>query len=79
MGWIAGPIILLMFAAVTLYCSWLLADAYRHPRDTGRRTYTYPEAVSIILGEHCCSAVTQLHCARRLRTHSTLYIDTACA
>ena len=32
MGWIAGPIILLMFAAVTLYCSWLLADAYRHPR-----------------------------------------------
>ena len=50
MGWIAGPIILLMFSAVTWYCAWLLADAYRQPRDTGKRTYTYPGAVEAILG-----------------------------
>ena len=65
MGWIAGPIVLLMFSAVTWYCSWLLADAYRHPMNTGRRTYTYPEAVDIILGEqtytdhHCSNALSQ--------------------
>ena len=35
MGWVAGPIILLMFSAVTWYCAQLLADAYRQPRDTG--------------------------------------------
>ena len=50
MGWIAGPIILLMFSGVTWFCAWLLADAYRQPRDTGRRTYTYPGAVEAILG-----------------------------
>lgn len=52
MGWVAGPIVLLMFSAITWYCAWLLADAYRHPRDTGKRTYTYPGAVQTILGMH---------------------------
>lgn len=50
MGWIAGPAILLSFGAVTWYMSLLLADAYRHPRDTGPRNRTYPEAVRAILG-----------------------------
>ena len=50
MGWVAGPIILFLFAAVTWYMSLLLADAYRNPRDTGKRNYTYPGAVSAILG-----------------------------
>ena len=54
MGWVAGPIILFLFAAVTWYMSLLLADAYRNPRDTGKRNYTYPGAVSAILGK-CCS------------------------
>ncbi|DBA70321.1 TPA: hypothetical protein ACH3X2_011743 [Trebouxia sp. C0005] len=50
MGWVAGPVILFLFAAVTWYMSLLLADAYRNPRDTGKRNYTYPGAVSAILG-----------------------------
>ena len=54
MGWVAGPIILFLFAAVTWYMSLLLADAYRNPRDTGKRNYTYPGAVSAILGKRCC-------------------------
>ena len=52
MGWVAGPVILFLFAAVTWYMSLLLADAYRNPRDTGKRNYTYPGAVSAILGKH---------------------------
>lgn len=52
MGWAAGPPILFAFAAVTWYMSLLLADAYREPRETGKRNYTYPGAVSAILGKH---------------------------
>ena len=50
MGWAAGPVILFLFAFVTWYMSLLLADAYRNPQDTGKRNYTYPGAVSAILG-----------------------------
>ena len=50
MGWAAGPLILFLFAVITWYMSLLLADAYRDPRDTGKRNYTYPGAVSAILG-----------------------------
>lgn len=53
MGWIAGSIILFAFAFVTWYTSMLLADAYRNPIDTGKRNYTYPEAVKSILGDTC--------------------------
>ena len=51
MGWVAGPTALVLFAAVTWFTSTLLADAARHPRDTGPRNCTYPEAVRVILGE----------------------------
>ena len=50
MGWAAGPVILFLFAFVTWYMSLLLADAYRNPQNTGKRNYTYPGAVSAILG-----------------------------
>ncbi len=53
MGWIAGPLILFAFAFVTWYTSLLLADAYRFPKDTGSRNYTYPGAVRAILGKSC--------------------------
>ncbi|XP_074288413.1 amino acid permease 6-like [Silene latifolia] len=49
MGWIAGPVILLVFAVVTWYASMLQADCYRDPV-TGKRNYTYREAVRSILG-----------------------------
>lgn len=56
MGWVAGPAVLFAFAAVTFYTSHLLADTYRHPRDTGLRNSTYPDAVSAILGEQTISS-----------------------
>ncbi|KAK9865257.1 hypothetical protein WJX84_000890 [Apatococcus fuscideae] len=50
-GWIGGPIMLIMFAVITLYCSWFLADCYRFPGPTeGRRLYSYPDAVRTFLG-----------------------------
>ena len=64
MGWIAGPAIPLGFGAVTWYMSLLLADAYRHPRDTGPRNRTYPEAVQAILGDYCVAiARTDVNCS----------------
>ncbi|KAK9666541.1 hypothetical protein RND81_14G192200 [Saponaria officinalis] len=49
MGWITGPIVLLVFAVVTWYASTLQADCYRN-LTTGKRHYTYREAVQSILG-----------------------------
>ncbi|KAG0623261.1 hypothetical protein M758_3G160400 [Ceratodon purpureus] len=51
MGWVAGPVVLLLFAFVTYYTSSLLADCYRHPDPvTGKRNYTYMDAVKANLG-----------------------------
>nr|POE61957.1 amino acid permease 6 [Quercus suber] len=51
LGWIVGISIVLIFAAITLYTANLLADCYRCPDPiTGRRNYTYMEAVQNILG-----------------------------
>eukprot|EP01018_Ginkgo_biloba_P025838 Gb_05209 [translate_table: standard] len=52
LGWIAGPAVMLAFAAVTFYTSCLLADCYRFSDPvTGDRNYTYKDAVRVILGE----------------------------
>ncbi|KAL2925310.1 Amino acid permease 4, partial [Bienertia sinuspersici] len=48
MGWIAGPVVLLLFSFVTWYASTLQADCYRNP-NTGKRHYTYKDAVRTIL------------------------------
>lgn len=61
MGWAAGPLILFIFAFITWYMSLLLADAYRNPKVTGKRNYTYPGAVSAILGE-LLPELSYLHC-----------------
>ncbi len=50
MGWVAGSVLLLAFAAVTWYTSLLLTDAYRHPKGSETRNRTYPQAVHAILG-----------------------------
>ncbi|KAK7351512.1 hypothetical protein VNO77_11028 [Canavalia gladiata] len=51
LGWIFGIFSLLFFASVTLYTSNLLADCYRSPHPvTGKRNYTYMEAVKTHLG-----------------------------
>ncbi|PIA24658.1 hypothetical protein AQUCO_157400001v1 [Aquilegia coerulea] len=51
LGWIAGPIALMAISIITLYSSSLLTDCYRSPDPvTGRRNYTYMEAVKANLG-----------------------------
>ncbi|CAN0907290.1 Amino acid permease 1 [Linum grandiflorum] len=59
LGWIAGPATLLIFSSITYYTSRLLADCYRH-HSTGKRNYTYMEAVNAYLGqrmEFACGVV----------------------
>ncbi|KAK6114919.1 hypothetical protein DH2020_007188 [Rehmannia glutinosa] len=47
LGWIAGPTVLFLFSFVTYYTSALLAACYRSgDPDTGKRNYTYMDAVS---------------------------------
>lgn len=51
LGWIAGPIVLLIFSAITWFMSTLLADCYRTPDPvTGKRNYTYSDVVRANLG-----------------------------
>ncbi|CAL1358916.1 unnamed protein product [Linum trigynum] len=48
LGWMVGPATLIGFSLITLFTSFLLTDAYRHP--DGRRNYTYLDAVRAHLG-----------------------------
>ncbi|KAG8378232.1 hypothetical protein BUALT_Bualt08G0116300 [Buddleja alternifolia] len=51
LGWIAGPTVLFLFSFVTYYTSSLLATCYRSgDPDTGKRNYTYMDAVRSNLG-----------------------------
>ncbi|CAN1234469.1 Amino acid permease 2 [Linum perenne] len=51
LGWIAGPTVLFLFSFVTYYTSTLLAACYRTgDPDTGKRNYTYMDAVQSTLG-----------------------------
>ncbi|XP_027367797.1 amino acid permease 3-like [Abrus precatorius] len=51
MGWIAGPLTMVFFSLITLYTSALLADCYRSGDPiSGKRNYTFMEAVQNILG-----------------------------
>lgn len=51
LGWIAGPAVMFLFSFVTYYTSTLLAVCYRTgDPDTGKRNYTYMDAVNSNLG-----------------------------
>ncbi|CAN6177847.1 unnamed protein product [Urochloa humidicola] len=51
LGWVAGPVTLVLFAVITLYTCGLLADCYRVGDPVnGKRNYTYTEAVKSNLG-----------------------------
>ncbi|CAK9160344.1 unnamed protein product [Ilex paraguariensis] len=51
LGWIAGPTVLFLFSFVTYYTSTLLSACYRTgDPNTGKRNYTYMEAVQSNLG-----------------------------
>ncbi|KAJ0964771.1 hypothetical protein J5N97_025909 [Dioscorea zingiberensis] len=52
LGWVAGPVTLVLFSIVTFYTSSLLADCYRTSDPiSGTRNYTYTDAVKSNLGE----------------------------
>ncbi|XP_027092440.1 amino acid permease 3-like [Coffea arabica] len=65
LGWIAGPTVMFLFAFVTHYTSVLLAACYRSgDPDTGKRNYTYMDAVREILGGFqvkVCGAIQYLN------------------
>ncbi|CAN1141590.1 Amino acid permease 8 [Linum perenne] len=51
LGWIAGPVMLFVFALITWYTARMLCDCYRCPGPHfGTRTYTYTGAVKAHLG-----------------------------
>lgn len=51
LGWIAGPVALLLFAIVTYISSFLVSDCYRiSDSESGKRNYSYTEAVRVYLG-----------------------------
>ncbi|ONK57621.1 uncharacterized protein A4U43_C09F2380 [Asparagus officinalis] len=51
LGWVAGPSVMILFAFVIYYTSSLLADCYRSGDPmTGKRNYTYMDAVHANLG-----------------------------
>ncbi|KAL6344782.1 hypothetical protein AAG906_002688 [Vitis piasezkii] len=49
LGWLAGVATLLVFGIITFYASSLLAECYKSPV-TGKRNYTYMQAVKTTLG-----------------------------
>ncbi|WVY91606.1 hypothetical protein V8G54_037120 [Vigna mungo] len=52
LGWIAGPVSLILFSVVTYYTSCLLTACYRTgDQVTGNRNHTYTDAVTSHLGE----------------------------
>ncbi|KAL3513694.1 hypothetical protein ACH5RR_026411 [Cinchona calisaya] len=65
LGWIAGPTVLLLFAFVTYYTSVLLSACYRSGDPvTGKRNYTYTDAVRANLGGFqvkVCGAIQYLN------------------
>ncbi|KAM1039650.1 hypothetical protein TB2_028560 [Malus domestica] len=52
LGWIAGPLLMIVFASVTILSNNLLSDCYRFPEsDSPTRVGSYMEAVKVYLGE----------------------------
>lgn len=52
LGWIAGPVVILLFAATTLISTYLLSDCYKfHDPEHGIiRSSNYMDAVKVHLG-----------------------------
>lgn len=56
LGWLAGPVVMLLFSIVTYFTSTLLAACYRSGDPiSGKRNYTYMDAVRSNLGKIQCS------------------------
>lgn len=51
LGWVAGPVVMILFSFVTYYTSILLSACYRSGDPvTGKRNYTYMDAIEANLG-----------------------------
>ncbi|KAJ3679921.1 hypothetical protein LUZ60_016199 [Juncus effusus] len=65
LGWVAGPAVMILFAFVIYYTSSLLSDCYRTGDPiTGRRNYTYMDAVRSNLGGvkvNVCGAIQYIN------------------
>lgn len=69
LGWIAGPTVMFLFSFVTYYTSALLASCYRSgDPDTGKRNYTYMDAVRANLGNFCSTVWCYLSSVNDLGT-----------
>ncbi|XP_048425252.1 probable amino acid permease 7 isoform X3 [Pyrus x bretschneideri] len=67
LGWVAGPLLMIVFASVTILSNNLLSDCYRFPdSDSPTRVGSYLEAVKVYLGE-----MSQTVCA--IFVHESLY------
>jgi len=63
LGWIGGPLALLCFAIITYVSSSLLSDCYRTPDPvTGKRNYSYMDAVRVNLGSELSFILSCNHC-----------------
>ncbi|RYR27899.1 probable amino acid permease 7 [Arachis ipaensis] len=53
LGWIAGPLLLMLFAPITFVSSYILCDCYRfpHPQLGSIRNSSYMLAVKMFLGD----------------------------
>ena len=61
LGWIAGPVSLFLCAIVTYISSFLLSDCYRTPDPvSGKRNYSYMDAVRVYLGSNTFTLVQSL-------------------
>ncbi|XP_038996214.1 probable amino acid permease 7 [Hibiscus syriacus] len=64
LGWIAGPVSMLAFAAITTLSTYLLCDCYmfHHPQHGPIRVHSYMDAVLLYLGEKkhkVCGVIAQ--------------------
>ncbi|KMZ71298.1 Amino acid permease 6 [Zostera marina] len=51
LGWVSGPVAIIVFSIITYFTSTLLADCYRSPDPvSGKRNYTYMDVVRSHLG-----------------------------
>jgi hypothetical protein len=77
LGWVAGPAVMFLFSFVTYYTSTLLSACYRSGDSvSGKRNYTYMDAVQSNLGNFCHILTVPIKLKRRLLfLKSFLYLN----
>ena len=76
LGWVAGPAVMLLFSFVTYYTSTLLSACYRSGDSvTGKRNYTYMDAVRSNLGNFCYILTVPIKLKRRLLFLKSFFVS----